>query len=118
MADPAGTTAGPPAALTPAKLQAKGEQILQVYLDKATPHLTGRWFGWGVALLLYAIRVLYLKGFYIITYGLGIYNLNLLLGFMSPQMDPDQTEDGPDLPTKESQEFKPFVRKLPEFKFW
>jgi len=117
MSEAAATAAGEPA-MTPAVLQAKIDQKIQYFLDKATPHTAARWAGWGVALLLYAIRVLYLKGFYIITYGLGIYNLNLLLGFLTPQMDPDQQTDGPDLPTKSSQEFKPFVRKLPEFKFW
>ena len=28
------------------------------------------------------------------------------------------TADGPGLPTSVNQEFKPFVRRLPEFKFW
>lgn len=32
-------------------------------------------------------------------------------------VDPEQ-EDGPTLPTKETGEFRPFVRKLPEYKFW
>ena len=50
------------------------------------------------------------------TYGLGIYNLNLLIGFISPQIDPET--EGPQLPTQSDQEFKPFVRRLPEFKFW
>lgn len=27
-------------------------------------------------------------------------------------------ENGGDLPTKADQEFRPFVRRLPEFKFW
>ncbi len=27
-------------------------------------------------------------------------------------------DDGPALPTKSSEEFKPFMRRLPEFKFW
>ena len=26
--------------------------------------------------------------------------------------------DGPSLPTSVNQEFKPFIRRLPEFKFW
>lgn len=56
-------------------------------------------------------------GFYIVTYALGIYNLNLLLGFLTPQFDPEN-EDGMSLPTKSDQEFRPFVRRLPEFKFW
>lgn len=27
-------------------------------------------------------------------------------------------KDGPSLPTKSNEEFKPFIRRLPEFKFW
>ena len=55
-------------------------------------------------------------GFYIITYALGIYNLNLLLGFLTPQVDPEL--EGPTLPSQREDEFRPFVRRLPEFKFW
>ena len=55
-------------------------------------------------------------GWYIITYGLGIYILNLLIGFLSPQMDPEV--EGPTLPTSRDDEFRPFIRRLPEFKFW
>lgn len=43
--------------------------------------------------------------------------LNLLMGFLSPKVDPE-IEDGPTLPTRGSDEFRPFVRRLPEFKFW
>ena len=46
----------------------------------------------------------------------GIYNLNLLLGFLTPQVDPEL--EGPTLPSKGQDEFRPFVRRLPEFKFW
>jgi len=42
--------------------------------------------------------------------------LNLLIGFLSPQADPEM--EGQALPTKRSDEFKPFIRRLPEFKFW
>ena len=62
------------------------------------------------------IRISFLKDNYIVTYGLGIYNLNLIIGFLSPQVDPET--QGPTLPTKGNEEFKPFVRRLPEFKFW
>lgn len=108
--------------------------------------------------------------FYIVTYALAIYMLNLLLGFLrwarlqpslpapgcraarrsacscraarlgphacraaaaaarrhvavarpaptrSPQISPEL--EGPTLPTKGDEEFRPFVRRLPEFKFW
>jgi hypothetical protein len=106
----------PPAAKQLQALQHKLEQRLQVALDVSTPHITYRWLAWGLVVLLYLLRVFLLKGFYIITYGLGIYNLNLVLGFLSPQIDPET--EGPELPTKSDQEFKPFVRRLPEFKFW
>lgn len=76
--------------------------------------------------LIYVIRVYFVEGFYIVSYGLGIYILNLLIGFLSPQVDPEIqalsddsiNNDGPSLPTRGSDEFRPFVRRLPEFKFW
>ncbi|CAB1336911.1 unnamed protein product [Coregonus sp. 'balchen'] len=50
------------------------------------------------------------QGWYIVTYALGIYHLNLFIAFLSPK--------GPALPTKQNEEFRPFIRRLPEFKFW
>lgn len=88
----------------------------QHYLDKSTPHASWRWLGSCCVALIYCLRVYYLQGFYIVTYGLGIYLLNLLIGFLSPQVDPES--EGPTLPSKGSDEFKPFIRRLPEFKFW
>lgn len=88
----------------------------QFYLDKSTPHAGMRWVGTLVMAAIYCLRAYYVKGFYIVTYGLGIYLLNLLIGFLSPQVDPES--EGPALPTKGSDEFKPFIRRLPEFKFW
>uniref|UniRef100_A0A183HS01 Protein RER1 n=1 Tax=Onchocerca flexuosa TaxID=387005 RepID=A0A183HS01_9BILA len=63
------------------------------------------------------------QGFYIVTYALGIYYLNLFLAFLTPKIDPafdfeSEDEDGPTLPSKGSEEFRPFMRRLPEFKFW
>lgn len=59
------------------------------------------------------------------AYSLAIYMLNLFLAFLSPKFDPsleadECMEDGTagTLPTKADQEFRPFVRRLPEFKFW
>ncbi|GFR39946.1 hypothetical protein Agub_g23 [Astrephomene gubernaculifera] len=91
-------------------------QRLQHFLDRTSPHTTARWICLVVALFCYVARVSYLRGFYIVSYGLGIYNLNLLLGFITPQIDPEL--EGPELPTKADEEFRPFVRRLPEFKFW
>ncbi|GAB4837892.1 Protein rer1b [Ancistrocladus abbreviatus] len=97
----------------------QASRIYQYYLDKTTPHAVPRWVGTLVVALIYGLRVYYVQGFYIITYGLGIYILNLLIGFLSPLVDPElEVSDGPLLPTKGSDEFKPFIRRLPEFKFW
>ncbi|KAF5738226.1 Protein RER1A [Tripterygium wilfordii] len=88
----------------------------QHLLDKSVPHVLYRWIACLAVALIYAVRVYMVQGYYIITYGLGIYLLNLLIGFLSPQIDPE-TQDGPSLPTRGSDEFRPFVRRLPEFKF-
>lgn len=92
----------------------------QYLLDKTTPHILQRWIVCLVVAFIYVVRVYLIQGFYIVSYGLGIYILNLLIGFLSPQVDPEIQElsDGPSLPTRGSDEFRPFVRRLPEFKFW
>ncbi|XP_004511890.1 protein RER1A-like isoform X2 [Cicer arietinum] len=92
-------------------------QQYQHVLDKITPHVLRRWLGFLVVAFIYVLRVYFLQGFYVVSYGLGIYILNLLIGFLSPQVDP-AISDGGTLPTSTSDEFRPFVRRLPEFKFW
>jgi hypothetical protein len=50
----------------------------------------------------------------------------MFLAFLSPKFDPasdaidNEMEDGSagGLPTKQDEEFRPFIRRLPEFKFW
>jgi len=98
------------------KFVAVAKQRFQHYLDRSSPLIAYRWMSLGAAVLVYLLRVYFLEGFYIVTYGLGIFNLNLLLGFISPQVDPEN--EGLELPKTSTDEFKPFVRKLPEFKFW
>ncbi|CAF2276110.1 unnamed protein product [Brassica rapa] len=96
-------------------------RIYKYYLDKTTPHSTYRWIGTLVVFLIYSLRVFSIHGFYIISYALGIYLLNLLIGFLSPLVDPEldlSSDGGASLPTRGSDEFKPFIRRLPEFKFW
>ena len=61
----------------------------------------------------------------------AIYLLNLLLAFLQPKFDPslqedllaDEIEEGgedatPSLPSQRDDEFRPFVRRLPEWQFW
>ncbi|RKO96266.1 retrieval of early ER protein Rer1 [Caulochytrium protostelioides] len=96
-------------------------------LDQLRPFTLYRWGGTLVMMLLFVLRILWVQGWYIVTYAWGIFLLNLFLGFLSPKFDPgmndldndaDAANEGPALPTKADDEFRPFVRKLPEFTFW
>lgn len=61
----------------------------------------------------------------------AIYLLNLLLAFLQPKFDPSLQDDlladeleggaedmGAELPSQRDDEFRPFVRRLPEWQFW
>lgn len=98
-------------------LQVAWSRQFQHLLDRSTVYVLSRWIGFGVCLLMYCLRVYLVNGWYIVTYGLGIFLLNNLIGFVSPQVDPDS--EGPLLPTRnDDEEFRPFSRRVPEFKFW
>ncbi|KAI0177671.1 retrieval of early ER protein Rer1 [Pestalotiopsis sp. NC0098] len=106
----------------------KIQRQYQAYLDKSTPFVTYRWVGTAVTLMIFFLRVFVAQGWYIVAYALGIYLLNLFLAFLQPKFDPSvealdssmDMEDGSagGLPTKQDEEFRPFIRRLPEFKFW
>uniref|UniRef100_A0A0B6ZZZ3 Protein RER1 n=1 Tax=Arion vulgaris TaxID=1028688 RepID=A0A0B6ZZZ3_9EUPU len=95
----------------------------QYYLDKVTPHGTARWIFAALLATFYLLRVYLLQGWYVVTYALGIYLLNIFIAFLTPKTDPagfeqSESDQGPSLPTKNNEEFRPFLRRLPEFKFW
>jgi hypothetical protein len=98
---------------------------IQHILDRVTPFVALRWVTTSILLLLFFLRILLLQGFYIIAYGLGIFLLNQFILFLTPKQDPslrdlddDDGEHVPRLPTRSTDEFRPFMRRLPEFKFW
>ncbi|KAJ1732625.1 hypothetical protein H4S06_000892 [Coemansia sp. BCRC 34490] len=101
----------------------------QSLLDKSTPHTGARWGLTGIFFLAFLCRIIFAQGWFIICYALGIYLLNLFLAFLTPKIDPEMAEEieeaeaanesGPGLlPVKNDDEFRPFIRRLPEFKFW
>lgn len=98
------------------------QRRVQHLLDKSIPFTLYRWVSFAFFLFLFLLRILIAKGWYIVTYALGIYLLNLVLLFLSPRWDPaleeDQGDDELKLPMKNDDEFRPFIRRLPEFKFW
>ncbi|KCV73253.1 hypothetical protein H696_00794 [Fonticula alba] len=112
--------------------------MYRYYLDRLAPYLAIRWSITGTLFVLFALRVVLSQGFYIIAYALGIYMLNMFLSFLTPAIDPEldgaDGADDPGLPTAgpilgsssgppgpDSQtpgEFRPFIRRLPEYSFW
>ncbi|KAJ3024371.1 hypothetical protein HKX48_000047 [Thoreauomyces humboldtii] len=120
------TGAMPPPTGIPAQASI-AQRKLQKLLDQTTPYPMPRWGFTAFVLVLYIVRVFFAQGWYIVTYALGIYLLNLFLAFLTPKFDPatedsldngGPEEEGPGLPTKGNDEFRPFIRRLPEFKFW
>ncbi|KAK9730002.1 Rer1 family [Popillia japonica] len=110
-------------------------QWYQGVVDRTVPWQITRWIAAVILIALFMCRVrsggqdtlfmcrvLYAQGWYIVTYALGIYHLNLFIAFLTPKIDPamdfDADENGPELPTRANEEFRPFIRRLPEFKFW
>eukprot|EP00919_Chromeraceae_sp_WS-2016_P074615 GHVR01176587.1.p1 GENE.GHVR01176587.1~~GHVR01176587.1.p1 ORF type:complete len:197 (-),score=36.46 GHVR01176587.1:281-871(-) len=100
----------------PVRVAKSLERIFGLYLGKTTIYPKTRWSISLCLVLLYVLRVYLAGGFYVVSYGFAICELNLFLAFISPQSDPEL--EGPVLPTTDSEEFRPFQRRLPEFKFW
>jgi len=98
--------------------------LIQHYLDRVTPFIIFRWLFNLFLLIIFFLRIFFLHAFYIIAYGLGIFLLNQFILFLTPKQDPsigniDEDDDNtPSLPTRSTDEFRPFMRRLPEFKFW
>jgi hypothetical protein len=101
-----------------AEMQHKLRQNWQRFEDVIVPHRTGRWAGFGVALLLYFLRVWAVGGYFIVTYAMSIHLLYLVVIVLTPLQDQDEDAgDAPSLaPTDD--EFKPFVPKVQEFKIF
>ena len=80
-----------------------------------------RWGVIGILAVIYLIRMIHTKGYYALTYCIGINFLNAFLGFISPLNDPEEEElnSGDSfLPQKNNEEFRPFQRKVKEYAFW
>ncbi|KAF8908046.1 retrieval of early ER protein Rer1 [Mucidula mucida] len=112
---------------TYSRLQRQYQQVL----DRWTPFMLNRWLATGGLLFLFMLRIVLAQGWYIVCYAHAIYLLNLLLAFLQPKFDPslqedllaDEIEEGGEesrspLPSQRDDEFRPFVRRLPEWQFW
>lgn len=106
------------------------------YIDKTTLYIKTRWTLLLLILIIYIVRVYHLAGFYVVSYALSIYLLSLFLRFLTPHNIEEIYEqyenenNGFILPMKQNiealqednpddkKEFRPFLRKLNEFRFW
>ncbi|KAF8342843.1 retrieval of early ER protein Rer1 [Cantharellus anzutake] len=134
MMDPSSTNESPMSeALQPLFSKIKRYQrIYQTYLDRSVPHVLHRWLSTVVLIALFILRIVLAQGWYIVCYAHAIYLLNLLLAFLQPKFDPslqadlnaDAVEEGADaadmntMPRYADEEFRPFMRRLPEWDFW
>ncbi|KAB5591016.1 Protein rer1 [Ceratobasidium theobromae] len=130
-----------PPALQPLEAQyLKYQRQYQQLIDRATPHMLYRWLSTGGLVVLFLLRIVLAQGWYIVCYAHAIYLLNLLLAFLQPRFDPglaqdlraDEIEEGgePESSSYENaydgggqrsgkdEEFRPFIRRLPEWQFW
>lgn len=95
----------------------------QELLDRSVPYKKERWASFAGLIFIFLLRIFISRGWYIICYALGIYLLNLFLGFLTPKFDPSLEQELRSSNLEEGEEniedeFKPFIRRLPEFKFW
>eukprot|EP00108_Taenia_solium_P007249 TsM_000306400 transcript=TsM_000306400 gene=TsM_000306400 len=88
--------------------------------DKIVPYTLCRWLFFFGVLTFYIVRVAHLQGqgFFVVSYALAIFVLSQFLGFLTPQFQFNDENSDPLLPTNSDGEFRPFMRRLSEFKFW
>ena len=102
---------------------------VRIYLnacnDKLFSFRKARWYVIVGLSLTYLVRLFLTKGYQALTYCIGIHFLNSFIGFISPSVDPeenainfDATNPSSYLPQSNSEEFKPFQRKVKEFQLW
>lgn len=104
----------------------RAEVSYRKFLDYITPHILARWIGAYVIIIIFMARILVVEGWYIVCYAWAIFLLNMFLKFLTPKFDPsieqdiqnDSVEAGTGKMDENDEEFKPFIRRLPEFRFW
>ncbi|KAG8930924.1 hypothetical protein FRC02_003481 [Tulasnella sp. 418] len=114
----------------------KYQRMYQYQIDRTAPHTFHRWLATGGLNILFMLRIVLAQGWYIVCYAHGIYLLNLLLAFLQPKFDPSLEQDIAATNIEEGgeeeenanghsgggfnddEEFRPFIRRLPEWQFW
>lgn len=97
--------------------------LIQIYLDRIVPYKKERWMFFALLFLTFILKILITQRFFLITYCLSIYLLHSLIEFLTPKEEniPDPFENFDEdvyIPTSTDDEFRPLIRRLPEFDFW
>lgn len=74
--------------------------------DKSTPYTKSRWVGAFLNIALFLTRIVIAQGWYIVTYALGIYHLNLFIAFLTPKIDPSLDLDSGEYLSSDGECFK------------
>ncbi|EPR78825.1 Retention in endoplasmic reticulum 1-like protein [Spraguea lophii 42_110] len=94
------------------------------YLDKITPKRLERWIGFTLLEIFFLLRIYILNSHHLVTYIVSVYLLHSLVMFLTPRDEsiPDPFEEFDEyeeyIPQTVDDEFRPFLRRLPEFDFW
>jgi hypothetical protein len=98
--------------------------LLALVLNVSIPYTKVRWGVFAFLSLTYVLHIVAHMAWYLVAYCLYIYMLSAFLLFITPlyRQSTAESATSPDaLPQTEaehSDEFRPFMRKLPEFQFW
>ncbi|KII95651.1 hypothetical protein PLICRDRAFT_26046 [Plicaturopsis crispa FD-325 SS-3] len=134
MMDPSSDPSSTPLS-APLALLHQAQRKHQAILDRWTPFVLHRWLATAGLAAVFMLRIVLSQGWYIDA--LAIYILNLLLAFLQPRFDPSLRADlaaegieeggsdgeeevgaGRSSANDGDDEFRPFVRRLPEWQFW
>lgn len=99
---------------------------MQFLTDLLSPYMVERWVSTGVLFLLYALYVLVSGTHHLIAYCVAVYLVHGFILFATPKdeniPDPFDEYDNQDVevynPEQSSNNLRPFVRNLSEYKFW
>lgn len=90
---------------------------VQMYVLDTKQYTLQRWLTVLIIVFAFGLRVVFTGRYIYAAYILGVYFLQSTVFFVSPKIDPEtEKNEANSLPT--GSDFKPFVRKLPEFLYW
>lgn len=61
-------------------------QYYRRYVERTSIYPVQRWSAFSAALVIFSLRVYLSEGWFVVAYALGIYLLNLFIGFLTPQV--------------------------------